>query len=102
MQDKLDLKVEDANAYATLLHNKSVELNNILKETTEMIKSIEGGPWAGDAGNFTVDRFNNVATSFEEIFKDLELYVKFILESIEDYTVLDTDLKQAVDDNIRS
>ncbi len=102
MQDKLDLKVEDANAYATLLHNKSVELNNILKETTEMIQSMESGTWAGDAGNVTVNRFNNVATSFEEIFKDLELYVKFILETIEDYTVLDADLKQAIEDNIRS
>ena len=102
MPDKLFLDPAAANAYATNLHNKSVELNNILKETTEMIQSMESGPWAGDAGNVTVNRFNNVAKSFEEIFKDLELYVKFILESVEDYTILDADLKQAVDDNIRS
>lgn len=94
--------ITDSNAFENVIsvfESTLPEMKKIFQSEKTITKEIDSTPtWTGEAQKALYGKYKQLEENFNPIEESMEIYIKFLKKTIEDYKKLDTELSQKAEE----
>ena len=101
MTNKVYMDTDTLDLINFSLDDKIKRLEQLYKELDNKLSVLNGGneTWKGKAQGVFYDHYSRVSAHYPDVIDQLNSYVLFLAETIDNYTLRDSDINKDIDKN---